>query len=241
MGKFCGRGLIGVKVGMTSIFDAAGDQVPVTIVLTGQNMVLGLTPSADGTYTSLKLGYGERKDKHVTKPELGIYKKLGVKPAKFVREFRLKNEEAAGLETGKTMGPDTFSVNQWVDATGTSIGRGFAGVVKMHHMKGMGARGSHGVHEYHRHPGAIGQRKTPGRVYPGKRMPGHMGAERVTIQNLRIVEVDTTDGFVLVSGAIPGHDGSMVVLRPSVRAPRVKKVEESKKPINPMKASKAKG
>jgi large subunit ribosomal protein L3 len=129
----------------------------------------------------------------------------------------------------------------FLDITGTSKGKGFAGVMKRHNMRGQGARGSHGVHEYHRHVGAIGQRKTPGRVFPGKRMPGHMGVDRITVRNLQVVGVDEERNLVLIRGAIPGHNEGLVVLRPAVKAPRTKLVEASKRPVNPMKASKGRG
>lgn len=240
MGTFRGKGLLGVKLGMTSIFTETGDQIPVTVVLAGPNTVLGLRPSADGKYTSMKLGFGEIREKLLNKPQLGNFKKVGVKPTRYVREFRLSPKDAEGIAAGASLDVDTFAANQWIDVTGTSKGKGFAGVVKMHHMKGQGARGSHGVHEYHRHVGAIGQRKTPGRVYPGKRMPGHMGVERVTLQNLRVVSVDTEQHLILVHGAIPGHPESLIVLRPAIKPPRLKKVEE-KKAVNPLKASKRGG
>ncbi len=241
MSKIRGKGLLGIKVGMTSIFDAAGDHVPVTVVLAGPNTVLGLKPSADGSYTSVRLGFGERREKLVTKPELGVYKKANVKPPRYVREFRVPAKDAEGLAVGQTLDVDVFKQDQWIDVTGTSIGRGFAGVMKRHKMSGMGARGSHGTHEYHRHVGAIGQRKTPGRVYPGKRMPGHMGTDRVTVQNLKAVEIDAANHVLLIRGSVPGHEESLLIIRPAVKPPRVKKVEEAKKPVNPMKASKKGG
>lgn len=240
MSKFRGKGLLGTKIGMTSIFNEAGDQVPVTVVRAGPNVVLGVNPVADGQ-ANLKVGFGEKREKLFNKPELGVFKKLGVTPVRYVREFRVKADDVAGLETGATMGAANFLTGQYIDVTGTTKGKGFAGVMKRHNMSGQGARGSHGVHEYHRHVGAIGQRKTPGRVFPGKRMPGHMGVDRVTVRNLQVVGVDEEQNLLLIRGAIPGHNEGLLVIRPAIKPPREKKVEVSKKPINPMKASKGRG
>lgn len=240
MSKFRGKGLLGTKIGMTSIFNESGDQVPVTVVRAGPNVVLGVKPVADGE-VNVRVGFGTKREKLLNKPEMGVFKKLGVAPTRYVREFRVKEADAAGLEVGSTMGVGLFAMGAWLDVTGTTKGKGFAGVMKRHNMSGQGARGSHGVHEYHRHVGAIGQRKTPGRVFPGKRMPGHMGVERVTVRNLQVVGVDEESNIVLIRGAVPGHNEGLVVLRPAIKAPRAKKVETSKKAVNPMKQSKGRG
>jgi len=240
MSKFRGKGLLGTKIGMTSIFNENGDQVPVTVVRAGPNVVLGVKPVAEGE-VNVRVGFGSKREKLLNKPELGVFKKLGVAPTRYVREFRLKEADAAGLEVGANLTAAQFAMGAWLDVTGTTKGKGFAGVMKRHNMSGQGARGSHGVHEYHRHVGAIGQRKTPGRVFPGKRMPGHMGVERVTVRNLQVVGVDEEQNLVLIRGAIPGHNEGLVVLRPAVKPPRAKKVEASKKPVNPMKQSKGRG
>jgi len=240
MGKFRGKGLLGQKIGMTSIFNENGDQVPVTVVKAGPNVVLGVKPVADGE-VNLRVGYGEKREKLFNKPELGVFKKLGVTPTRWVREFRLKEADAQGLEVGASYGAGIFGMGAYLDITGTSKGKGFAGVMKRHNMAGQGARGSHGTHEYHRHVGAIGQRKTPGRVFPGKRMPGHLGVERVTVRNLQVVGVDEERNLLLIRGAVPGHNEGLLVLRPAIKPPREKVVVTSKKPINPMKASKGRG
>ena len=238
MSKIRGKGLLGVKVGMTSIFTETGDLVPVTVVRAGPNVVVAVKPAADGQSANLQMGFGERREKLVTKPELGVYKKAGVKPPRFVREFRVNPADAEGLNPGAELDVGLFSVGQWIDVVGTSKGRGFAGVMKMHNMSGQGARGSHGVHEYHRHVGAIGQRKTPGRGYPGRAMPGHMGTDRVTVQNLRVVGVDPDNHLLLVKGAVPGHQDGLLIIRPAEKPPRAMKLEAEKRPVNPMKASK---
>jgi large subunit ribosomal protein L3 len=240
MSKFRGKGLLGTKVGMTSIFNENGDQVPVTVVRAGPNVVLGVKPVAEGE-VNVRVGFGSKREKLLNKPELGVFKKLGQAPTRYVREFRIKEADAAGLELGSTLTAGQFAMGAWLDVTGTTKGKGFAGVMKRHNMSGQGARGSHGVHEYHRHVGAIGQRKTPGRVFPGKRMPGHMGVDRVTVRNLQVVGVDEDQNIVLIRGAIPGHNEGLVVLRPAIKPPRAKKVETTKRPVNPMKASKGRG
>jgi len=241
MSKIRGKGLLGVKIGMTSIFAENGDQIPVTVVRAGPNTVLGVNELPNGAGTNVRVGFGEKREKLVNKPELGVFKKLNVAPSRWIREFRMPAKDAEGLETGNTLGAGLFQVGQFVDVTGTTKGKGFAGVMKRHNMAGQGARGSHGVHEYHRHVGAIGQRKTPGRVFPGKRMPGHMGVDRVTVRNLQVIGVDEEQNLLMLKGAIPGHPEGLIVVRPAIKAPKVAKAEVSKKPVNPMKASKGRG
>lgn len=240
MSKYRGKGLLGQKIGMTSIFTENGDQIPVTVVHCGPNVVLGLNPVGEGE-VNVRIGFGEKREKLVNKPEMGVFKKAGVSPLRFVREFRVKEADAAGLETGTTLGAGLFPMGQFLDVTGTSKGKGFAGVMKRHRMRGQGARGSHGTHEFHRHVGSIGQRKSPGRVFPGKRMPGHMGTDRITVQNLKVVGVDEERNLLLIHGAVPGHNEGLLVLRPAVKPPRAKKVEAAKKALNPMKVSKGRG
>lgn len=241
MSTFRGKGLLGRKVGMTSIFTETGDQVPVTILVAGPNTVVAVKPGSDGKDTHLMLGFEPRREKLANKPELGVFKKAGVAPQRHLRDFKVKPQEVDGIAAGAQLGVGIFQTGQFIDITGTSKGKGFQGVMKRHHMAGQGARGSHGTHEYHRHIGAIGQRKTPGRVFPGKRMPGHMGTDRVTVRNLRVVGVDDDNQLLLVKGAIPGHEGALVVIRPAIKPPRARKVEEAKKAVNPMKASKKGG
>jgi large subunit ribosomal protein L3 len=242
MSKFRGKGLLGQKIGMTSIFAENGDQVPVTVVRAGPNTVLGLQPVADGQAVNLRIGFGEKRQKLVNKPEAGTFKKLGVQPSRWVRELRCTPAEVEGLAVGQSLSTGIFQIGQFIDVTGTSKGKGFAGVMKRHNMAGQGARGSHGTHEFHRHVGAIGQRKTPGRVFPGKRMPGHLGVERITVRNLEVIGVDDEQGLVMLRGAVPGHNEGLLVLRTAVRPPRKKaEAAATKKPINPMKASKGRG
>ncbi|AKU90559.1 50S ribosomal protein L3 [Vulgatibacter incomptus] len=241
MSKIRGKGLLGVKVGMTSIFGENGDQIPVTVVRAGPNTILGVNALGDGNGTNLRVGFGEKREKLVNKPEMGVFKKANVAPLRWVREFRVSEQDAEGMEVGTKLGAALFQVGQFLDVCGTSKGKGFAGVMKRHNMAGQGARGSHGVHEFHRHVGSIGQRKTPGRVFPGKRMPGHMGVDRVTVRNLQVIGLDETQNLLLIKGAIPGHNEGLLILRPAVKAPRAKSAEAAKKPVNPMKASKGRG
>ncbi len=241
MTKHRGKGLLASKIGMTSIFGEAGDQIPVTVVRAGPNFVLGVNVLENDNGTNLRLGFGEKREKLVNKPELGVFKKANVAPTRWVREFRVDPKDVEGLEVGSTVGAGLFQVGQYIDVTGTSKGKGFAGVVKRHNMRGQGARGSHGVHEFHRHVGSIGQRKTPGRVFPGKRMPGHMGVDRITVRNLQVVGVDEEQHLLLIKGAVPGHNEGLLLLRPAIKAPKVKQVEGAKKPLNPMKSSKGRG
>ena len=237
MGKIRGKGLLCTKIGMTSIFDENGDQIPVTVIQAGPNTVLGVTELPNGE-VNLRVGFGAKREKLFNKPQLGVYKKLGLSPMRHVREFRVQPADVEGLEAGASLGAGIFSMGAWVDAIGTSKGKGFAGVMKRHNMRGQGARGSHGTHEFHRHVGSIGQRKTPGRVFPGKRMPGHMGVERITIRNLQVVGVDEERNLLMVRGAVPGHNQGLIVLRQAIKAPRTKKAAETKKFVNPMKVSK---
>lgn len=209
-------GLIGKKVGMTRVFTDAGEQVPVTVVHVGPCIVVGKRTIETDSYTALRLGYGERKERHTNKPRAGEAKKAGVKAPILTREFRLSADELAKFEIGQELKADLFAKDQWIDVTGVSKGRGFAGVFKRYNFGGMIE--GHGTHEFFRHGGAIGQRKSPGRVFKNRKMPGHMGAERVTVQKLKVVGVDVENNVVLVHGAVPGHINGVVVLKPSVKA-----------------------
>ncbi len=209
-------GLLGRKIGMTRVFTESGEQVPVTVVQTGQLVVIGKRTLELDKYSAIRVGFEERTERRTNKPRAGEAKKSNVKPPKVIREFRVTPEEAAKYEIGQAITPALFEKGAAVDVVGTSRGRGFQGVVKMHHMAGFVE--AHGTHEYYRHAGAIGQRKTPGRVFKNKRMPGHMGMERITIQNLKVVDIDLENNVVLIQGAIPGHPDGLVTVFPSVKA-----------------------
>ena len=202
------KGILGTKIGMTQIWkdDRA---VPVTVILAGPcPVVQRKTNEVDG-YEAVQIGFGERKEKGLNKPQLGHLKKTGTSPVRYLREFRDFSPE------GDTVNVDIFAEGEKVDATGTSKGKGFQGVMKRWNFAGGPA--SHGAKKWHRRPGSIGQRKTPGRVYKGKRMAGHMGDDRVTVQNLEVVEVRPDENLILVKGAVPGANGGLVILRGAVK------------------------
>ena len=214
------KGLIGKKIGMTTVFAEDGSAVPVTVVEATPNLVFShRTDERDG-YTAVVLAHEQldekKAEKRETKPFLGQFKKKGQKPHKRVVEFRLEAKELEGLAVGSAVTVEVFKKGDRVDVTGTSRGMGFAGVVKRHHMKGQ-ARNAASAHEVHRHMGAVGQRKTPGRVFKGKRMPGHMGVERRTVQNLTVVDVIPENNLLLISGSVPGYDKSVVLVRAAVK------------------------
>ena len=210
------KGLWGRKLGMTQIFEADGTRVPVTVISAEPNVIVGLRTLEKDGYAAVRLGVGDLAEKHATKPLAGEFKKAGIPLKRLVRELRVDPSELEALEVGGTVGVDIFEKGMLVDVTGTSKGKGFQGVVKRHHMKGM--RATHGTHEARRNPGSIGNRKTPGRTFPNKRLPGHMGHLRVTTQNLTVAQVDAQSGVVLIKGTVPGARGGMVLIRPAVKA-----------------------
>ncbi len=210
-------GLIARKVGMTQIYDDNGQVIPVTVVETGRNVVVAVK-RADGPdgYDAIQLGFGIQKPHRVNRPMRGHFAKAGVEPVRWLREIRVTAERAAELKPGDRLGPDdVFAEGDVVDVVGTSKGRGFAGVMKRHGFRGF--LRTHGTHEYFRHGGSIGTRLTPGMVLKGKRMAGHMGAARVTIQNLRVVKVDAERGLLFIKGGIPGPNGGQVLVRKAVK------------------------
>lgn len=205
------KGILGTKIGMTQIWK--GDRaVPVTVVLAGPCPVVQRKTAQTDGYEAVQIGFAPKREKAVTRPIAGHFKKAGVAPMRFLREFR------GFAPQGDTVNVDIFAEGEKVDATGTSKGKGTQGVMKRWNFKGGPA--SHGSKKWHRRPGSIGQRKTPGRVYKGKRMAGHMGMERVTIQNLEVVEVRASENLILVKGAIPGANGGLVVLRQAAKGGR---------------------
>ena len=180
-----------------------------TVVLAGPCPVVQRKTAQTDGYEAVQIGYAPKREKSVNKPALGHFKKAGVSPVRFLREFRDFNPE------GDTVSIDIFAEGEKIDATGTSKGKGFQGVMKRWNFAGGPA--SHGSKKWHRRPGSIGQRKTPGRVYKGKRMAGHMGMDRVTVQNLEVVEIRADENLILVKGAIPGANGGLVVLRQAAK------------------------
>jgi large subunit ribosomal protein L3 len=208
-------GLIGRKVGMTRIFTASGESIPVTVVECTPNRVTQVkTDPVDG-YRAVQVTAGAVKTSRVNAPLTGHYKKAGVAAGRGLWEFLLDEGEGADLAPGAELKVDVFADVKRVDVTGTSIGKGFAGVIKRHHFAG--GRASHGNSLSHRVPGSIGQRQSPGKVWKGKKMAGHLGNERVTTLNLDLVKVDTERNLLLIKGAVPGHAGGDVVVRPTVK------------------------
>ena len=208
-------GMIGRKCGMTRVFTERGDSIPVTVIEASPNRVAQVKTEAKDGYRALQVTIGSKRAKLVNKPEAGHFAKAQVEAGEGLWELRLSGEEGADLEPGAELGVDQFEAGQMVDVTGTSKGKGFAGVVKRHNFSMQDA--THGNSLSHRAPGSIGQCQTPGRVFKGKKMAGHMGDERVTTQNLEIVGIDTERNLLLVKGAVPGAAGGTVAVRPSVK------------------------
>jgi large subunit ribosomal protein L3 len=211
-------GLIGRKIGMTQLFRETGEVVPVTVIEAGPCTITQVkTDSSRDHYNAVQLAYGERKANKTTKPELGHFRKAGLENGRrCVREFRVPFATAQQYEVGKVLtAKDLFNEGQRVDVCGTSKGRGFAGVMKRHNFAGF--ERSHGVHEYFRHGGSIGTRLTPGMTLAGMPMGGHMGAERVTVQNLVVARVDAERNLIFVQGGVPGANGSTVTIRVAVK------------------------
>ena len=230
-------GLVGRKRGMTRVFTESGETVPVTVVEVLANRVTQVKDEATDGYRAVQVTYGARRPQLLGKALAGHYAKAAVAPGKSLVEFRLAANEGADIKAGAEFTAEIFKAGQVVDVTGTTIGKGFAGVMKRHNFAGGPA--SHGHSVTHRAPGSIGQRQTPGRVFPGKRMSGHMGVVRRTTENLRIVEIDAARNLLLISGAVPGAPNGEVIVRPSVKAARLanrksitpnKKQDSTKKP-----------
>ena len=206
------KAIIGRKVGMTQIFDENGTVIPVTVIEAGPCQVVQVKTTETDGYNAVQLGFGEVKESKLNKPEKGHFAKAGAKIAKHLREFRI---DEADVKVGDEVNASVFTDGENVDIQGTTKGKGFQGVIKRHgqHRGPMG----HGS-MYHRRPGSMGSTSTPGRVFKGKKLPGHMGVETVTIQNLKIVKVDLDKNAILVKGSVPGNKGSILKIRLSVKA-----------------------
>jgi len=220
-------GLVGRKVGMTRIFTDDGDTIPVTVVDVSNNRVSQIkTPEIDG-YAAVQLAFGKRRASRVIKPAAGHFAKAGVEGGRVMREFPVAPEKLAEMKVGSAVAATIFAVGQYVDVTGVSQGKGFAGVIKRHNFSSN--RASHGNSVSHNKPGSIGMAQDPGRVFPGKRMPGHMGAVRRTQQSLEIVRIDAERNLLLIRGAVPGSRGGDVMVRPAIRARRPPAVKQGGK------------
>ena len=208
-------GLVGRKVGMTRIFTDDGDALPVTVVDVSDNRITQIkTPDTDG-YAAVQVAFGKRRASRVKKPLAGHLAKAAVEAGSLLREFAATAEEIAQLKVGGKIGADIFKVGQKVDVQGMTLGKGFAGVIKRHHFSSN--RATHGNSVTTRTPGSTGQRQSPGRVFPGKRMPGHLGDAQRSIQNLTVVRIDTERQLLLIKGSVPGSSGRDVIVRPAVK------------------------
>jgi large subunit ribosomal protein L3 len=206
-------GLLTQKVGMTRVFNDEGEHVPVTVLKVDQLQVVAVRSEEKDKYTAVQLGYGKAKVKNVSQPNRGHFAKAKVEPKKKLVEFRVAKD--AVLEVGAELVPSHFVPGQFVDVIGTTIGRGFTGSMVRWNFHGLEA--SHGVSVSHRSHGSTGNRQDPGRTFPGKKMAGHLGVERVTTQNLTVVSADEAEGLLLIKGAIPGHDGGYVLVSDAVK------------------------
>jgi len=207
------KGIIGKKIGMTQIFDEKGNVIPVTVIETAGNVVAQVkTVETDG-YNAIQIGFGEIKDKHINKPRVGHFAKAKLTNKKHLREFRLDSVE--GYKVGDELNADVFTAGDKIDVQGTSKGKGFQGVIKRHGQhRGPMTHGS----MYHRRPGSMGATSTPGRVFKGKKLPGHMGHVTITIQNLDVVKVDMDKNVLLVKGSVPGPKGAILKVKSAVKA-----------------------
>jgi large subunit ribosomal protein L3 len=209
-------GLVGRKVGMTRIFAEDGTTVPVTVLDVSNNRVTQIkTPDTDG-YAAVQVTFGKRRASRVTKPAAGHLAKAGVEAGHILKEFRVAQDQLASLKAGDVISVSIFQPGQVVDITGTTIGKGYAGAIKRHHFSSN--RASHGNSVSHNSPGSIGMAQDPGRVFPGKRMSGHLGDAKRTAQNLEIVRIDEARQLLLVKGAVPGAKGGDVIVSPAVKA-----------------------
>jgi large subunit ribosomal protein L3 len=206
-------GLLGQKIGMTSVYDAKGRLRPVTVIAAGDNVLLRRLTEENEGYSAVQVGFGTQKESRVTKPLLGEFQKAGVEPQRFVREFRLTSDLP---ESEINLSVTQFQAGDYVDVIGRSKGKGFQGVMKKHNFHGQGA--AHGS-KTHRRIGAVGNRSTPGRIWKNMGMPGHLGNECVTVQNLQVMQVREAEKIILVSGAVPGANGSYVIVRPAIKHP----------------------
>jgi large subunit ribosomal protein L3 len=214
------KGILGKKIGMTQVFDDRGEVVPVTVIEAGPCYVAQIkTVERDG-YTAIQVGFGEAKPKSLTRPQLHHLQKSNLPPVRHLRELRMQEDEVTRFQEGQKLTADLFEVGEFVDVTGTSKGRGFAGVMKRHGFRG-GSK-THGQSDRQRSPGSIGACKTPGRVFKGKRMAGRMGGDRVTVQTLQVVMVDPERNLIAVRGAVPGAKNGLLTIR-QARKTRVSK------------------
>lgn len=209
-------GLVGRKLGMSRVFTETGDSIPVTVIEVLPNRITQIKSEAKEKYTAIQVTTGQRRASRINKPEAGHFAKAGVEAGRGLWEFRINEEEGKDFAVGQDITVDLFQVGQHVDVIGTSKGKGFAGVIKRHNFRMQDA--THGNSRSHRAPGSIGQNQTPGRVFKGKKMAGHMGSKRCTVQNIEVVRVDKNRQLLLVQGGVPGSPGGEVIVKLSVKA-----------------------
>ena len=210
------KGLVGRKCGMTRVFTEDGISIPVTVIEAQPNQITQVKTVENDGYRALQVSAGSRKASRVSKPQAGHFAQAKVEAGDLLAEFRLEDADEGDYEMGNEIKVDLFEEGQKVDVIGTSIGKGFAGTVKRHNFRTQDA--THGNSLSHRAPGSIGQNQTPGRVFKGKKMSGHMGNARSTVQNLEVVRVDAERNLLLIKGAVPGHKGGRVIVRPAIKA-----------------------
>jgi len=210
-------GLVGRKVGMTRIFTDDGDTIPVTVLDVSNNRVTQIKSVDTDGYSGVQVTFGSRRASRVNKAFAGHLAKAGVEAGELLKEFRVDAAQVASLKAGANLGVDLFAVGQKVDVQGTTIGKGYAGVIKRHHFASN--RASHGNSRSHNVPGSIGMAQDPGRVFPGKRMTGHLGDATRTVQNLEIARIDAARQLLLIKGAVPGAKGGQVFVTPAVKSP----------------------
>ncbi|MCB0076752.1 MAG: 50S ribosomal protein L3 [Anaerolineales bacterium] len=208
------KGILGKKVGMTQVYDQNGEAVPVTVIEAGPCFVTQIKTKETDGYDAIQIGYGETKEQRLTQPQRGHLAKAGAPLVRHLREFRVNGEET--LELGQRLDASVFEVGDVVDVTGTSKGKGFAGVIKRHNFQRQ--RKTHGQSDRERAPGSLGAGSTPGRVFKGKRMAGRMGNDRVTVQNLSVVLVDPERNILAIKGSVPGAKNGLVTIRQAVKA-----------------------
>jgi len=229
---------VGRKVGMTRVFTDDGDTIPVTVVDVSNNRVTQIKTAETDGYAAVQVTYGRRRPSRVNKAAAGHFAKAGAEAGHTLKEFRVKPDELANFKLGGAVSADIFKPGQKVDVSGTSQGKGFAGVIKRHHFSSN--RASHGNSVSHNKPGSIGQNQDPGRVFPGKRMAGHLGNAHRTVQNVEIIRVDIERQLLLIKGALPGSRGGDVTVKPTTRAARaVTAPKPSAKPAKPADAKPA--
>jgi large subunit ribosomal protein L3 len=214
------KAILGKKIGMTQIFNESGNRISVTVVEAGPCVVLQKLTLTKHKYSAIQVGFGDIPERCLSKPKGGIFKRLSLKPTRHLREIRMTPEQVEAFKIGDSISVSIFSAGEKVDVVGTSKGRGFQGVVKRYHFAG--STRTRGTHEYRRHPGSIGNREWPGKVFKNKKLPGHMGDDRITTQNLVVAKVDAEHNLLLIEGPVPGGRNSLVLVR-QARKQRVAK------------------